>query len=128
MPVSIKQRLEKEGLLDEVVNYARTFGDGKTMDRYGINDWLSWQKFKAEVGIKTNGTVSIIGSSDSNTRLDELVCSLTNRFHKLLSEIDRLQGVIEEKDRTIEYYRATQGNKGDDAIANLAKVFSCDEL
>ncbi len=126
MPISLKKRFEKEleqeGGANEVVNYTRINGDFKAMDRYGVKDYLSWQKFKTEMGCPNIGLNPVVKPDSNGNPFGQLVSALTNRFYELKTENERLRKELLETQDQLSKFRYSQSLLVENDIQKLAEL------
>ena len=104
MPTSLKSRFN--GNTPEVIDYARTWGISKAMDRYQVRDYIAFKNFlEEETGDKNWGLVPLLGKNGSGTWAEELLDAFTTKINKMEAEKQRLETELHSLKVELEYFK-----------------------
>lgn len=109
MAHSLKNRFK--GMETEVVSYAKEFGKGPAMRKYGISDYLAFTKFLSENGL--SGSTPILPGDDV---LSSIVGTFTKTLLAYHDEIARLRQEVSEL-RKVADTRKVQKRQHEESVA-----------
>ena len=112
MPKSLSLRFN--GNRDEVVEYARSFGIGRAMDKFGVKDYLAMTRFLKEAGgedIVDNPMPNL----NAETTIDQFLFKVTRAIARLETDNKRLR---EEN----EYLKVVLNEKREDILRKMKLI------
>lgn len=122
---SLKVRFN--GKSQEVVDYAKTWGIWKAMDKYQVKDYLAFRKFMVAEGEKDIPLSPVLGGIDSRSWAEDLLDAFTSKIHKMEAENLRLKEELHQLNIELEYHKGKQASLIEPKIQALLAVCRTEE-
>ncbi len=105
MPISLKQRFN--GQANEVVEHCKVWGRLRTMEKYGVKDYLAFSKFiEAETNNPNFGINPLLSNSGDDSWGDPLLDAILTRFRKMEEKERVLTEQLNRARAEVDYYKA----------------------
>jgi len=110
MPKSLKSRFN--GNLQEVIDYAQTWGTFKAMDKYQVKDYLAFKEFlEGETGNQNFGLSPLLDKEMGRSWAEDLLDAFVNKIGKMEAEKQRLEIELHRLNLKVEYFQGHQARK-----------------
>ncbi len=104
MSQSLSKRFN--GNAKEVIEYTRTFGWMKAMEKYDVHCTIAWEKFlEKQTGNKNFGLYPLVNSQVSCLTAETLVDAMVNKVRQMETQEIQLRNELAQCKRELEYFK-----------------------
>ena len=115
---SLKSRFN--GSSQEVIEYAKTWGIFKAMDKYDVKDYLAFQKFIEDTTSEKNvGLCPVLGNPGGSSWAEDLLAAFENKLDYWKSKYESLEEKYHKVQLENEYLKTQQALRIEPRIQNI---------